>query len=82
MLVLEPVDHLSGYRNGSDASWGGNAIFADGKWHLFVGWSTANCEPVAAFGVQGQQLGKSIYFYSARDGIECTQLFLCLCSST
>eukprot|EP01052_Picozoa_sp_SAG31_P008332 SAG31_NODE_419_length_15872_cov_21.857985_1_plen_403_part_00 len=33
---LLPLDPAAGYANASAASWGGRAVFADGRWHLFV----------------------------------------------
>jgi len=33
----------SGYHNRSAASWGGNAVFASGKWHLVVAQMANGC---------------------------------------
>mmetsp|Transcript_33601 Transcript_33601/g.95223 ORF Transcript_33601/g.95223 Transcript_33601/m.95223 type:complete len:498 (-) Transcript_33601:71-1564(-) len=43
VLAFEPMSSDTGYRNTSFASWGGNAIFADGKYHLFVAQMENHC---------------------------------------
>eukprot|EP00051_Salpingoeca_urceolata_P010075 m.122752 g.122752 ORF g.122752 m.122752 type:complete len:130 (-) comp16574_c0_seq3:101-490(-) len=36
VLAIEPMDVSTGYHNATYASWGGNVVFADGLYHLFV----------------------------------------------
>ena len=44
VLAIEPTDPFqNGYLNHTAASWGGNAIFEDGKWHLFVAQMMSGC---------------------------------------
>ena len=42
-LNLDYLDYSKGYNNETQASWGGNVIFADNKWHLFVAQMKNGC---------------------------------------
>ena len=53
LLNLDSVDYNKGYKNESQASWGGNAIYEDGKWHLFVAEMANGC-PLNEFGSSSQ----------------------------
>jgi len=43
VLAVLPAEAHAGYRNESAASWGGNALFEDGKYHLFVAEMVNHC---------------------------------------
>eukprot|EP00051_Salpingoeca_urceolata_P010074 m.122744 g.122744 ORF g.122744 m.122744 type:complete len:407 (-) comp16574_c0_seq2:462-1682(-) len=43
VLAIEPMDVSTGYHNATYASWGGNVVFADGLYHLFVAQMELHC---------------------------------------
>lgn len=43
VLAFDATSRQNGYHNESFASWGGNAIFEDGKYHLFVAQFVNHC---------------------------------------
>lgn len=49
VLVFDPSPKNSGYHNSTEASWGGNVIFSDGKYHMFVAQFANSC-PLAYWG--------------------------------
>ena len=52
-LNLDLFDYNHGYRNTTESSWGGNSIFEDGKWHLFVAQMKYSC-PLANWGTNSE----------------------------
>lgn len=43
VMRFEPMELDTGYHNESAASWGGNVVYEDGEWHLFVAQMAQGC---------------------------------------
>jgi hypothetical protein len=49
VLSVEPMEIDSGYHNATEASWGANVVYADGKYHMFAAQFANSC-PLGLWG--------------------------------